>query len=113
MKTMVSIVAALVVLLGAADFAMAVKPEKLDKVTRKLNREQARHEKRIAKFEALHDKLVARGNDQAAEQILNAIDKENARHDRMVIKITTENEDDDAEDPEEPEPEPEPEDPEP
>jgi hypothetical protein len=53
----------------------------------KIAKDEAKHGKGIAKLTALRDKLVARGNIEAAANIQNSIDKEGLRHDRVMARL--------------------------
>ncbi|MCF7855249.1 MAG: hypothetical protein K9N51_10670 [Candidatus Pacebacteria bacterium] len=53
------------------------------------NMERA-HLKRIAKLQVLRDKLIEKGNENAADRASELIEKENSRYEQQVEKIITE-----------------------
>ena len=54
---------------------------------RQMEREEAKHRKRLANLERVHDLLLEKGNDTAAGRLEKVLGKENRRHERVMLRL--------------------------
>lgn len=91
-----------------AEKAQQKAQKRVDSIEGKITKEEAKHAKRVLKLEAVESKLRDRGNVEAADNLLEAIEKETRRHDRVMARLLQALDDAQAEPDPDSDPEPDP-----
>ena len=64
----------------------------IEAITRRMEKEEAKHRERVARIERIRDLHRAKDNDKAVEQVEKLIEKENERHERVMKKLAEQSE---------------------
>lgn len=91
-----------------AEKAQQKAQKRVASIEGKITKEDTKHAKRVLKLEAVESKLRDRGNVEAADNLLEAIEKETRRHDRVMARLQQALDDAQAEPDPDSDPEPDP-----